>query len=191
MPTPRDALTSARLFSRSGRERSFWSESWISHTTVLAELVGMLRAARPTQVVDVDEGWRPDRDLSLAIGQWAWLHVRTLVEEHEDGRCLFRVQARLRPSFVGTVRGLTLGLLLAGGTAASMALYRPSVSVVVSVMALAAIAARAAWQATRAAAVLDRAVTRVTAAAGMLPLPLPASVAPRVGRPAETTLSGS
>ena len=191
MPTPRDALTSARLFSRSGRERSFWSESWISHTTVLAELVGMLRAARPTQVVDVDEGWRPDRDLSLAIGQWAWLHVRTLVEEHEDGRCLFRVQARLRPSFVGTVRGLTLGLLLAGGTAASMALYRPSVSVVVSVMALAAIAARAAWQATRAAAVLDRAVTRVTTAAGMLPLPLPASVAPRVGRPAETTLSGS
>ena len=191
MLTPRDALASVRVFSRDGRERSFWSESWTSHTALLAELVGVLRASRPAQVVDVDEGWRPDRDLSVAIGRWAWLRVRALVEEHADGGCLFRVQARLRPSFVGTVRGLALGLLLAGGTAASMALYRPSVSVVVSAVAFAAITARAAWQATRAAAVLDRAVTRVTTAAGMLPLPLPASPAPRVGRSAETTLSGS
>ncbi len=191
MLTPRDAFASVRVFSRGGRERSFWSESWMSHTALLAELVGVLRASRPPQTVDVDEGWRPDRDLSLAIGRWAWLHVRALVEEHEDGGCLFRVQARLRSSFVGTVRGLALGLLLAGGTAASMALYRPSVSVVVSAVAIAAIAARAAWQATRAAAVLDRAVSRVTTAAGMLPLPLPPSLAPRVGQSAETTLSGS
>jgi hypothetical protein len=63
------------------------------------------------------------------------------------------------------------------------------VSVVVSVIALAAIVARAAWQATRAAAVLDRAVARVTTAAGMLPLPMPPALAPRVSRSAETTLS--
>ena len=189
MPTPRDALASARLFTRGGVEQSFWSELWTPHTTLLRELVGVLRASRPAPLVDVDEGWRPDRDLSLGIGRWGWLHVRTVVEEHEQGRCLLRVCARLRPSFVGTVRGLTLAVLLAGGTSASMFLYRPSVSVVVSAVATGVIAARAAWQATRAAAVLDRAVARVTTAAGMLPLPIPAARAPRASRSAETTVS--
>ena len=186
----RDALASARLFTGGGTERSFWGESPTSHKTLLKDLVGVLRACRPAQRVDVDEGWHPDRDLSLAIGRWGWLHVRTLVEVHEKGCCLFRVRARLRPSFVGTVRGLTLAVLLAGGTGASMALYRPSVSIVVSGVAFAAFAARTAWQATRATAVLDRAVARVTAAAGMLPLPIPPALAPRVSRSAEATRSG-
>ena len=43
-------------------------------------------------------------------------------------------------------------------------------------VAIAAIALRAMWQATRAVAVLDRAVARVTTAAGMLPLPVPVDV---------------
>jgi len=190
VPALRDARAAVRLLTGGGIERSFWSESPTSHATLLTELVGVLRASRPAQLVRVDEGWHPDRDLSLAIGRWGWLHVRTLVEEHERGCCLFRARARLRPSFVGTLQGLTLAVLLAGGTSASMALYRPSVSVVVSVIAIAAIVARAAWQATRAAAVLDRAVGRVTTAAGMLPLPMPAALAPRVSSSAETTLSG-
>ena len=189
MPTPRDLLVSARLVTRAGAEHSFWSESWTPHTTLLTELVGVLRASRPAQVVDVDEGWRPDRDLSLAIGRWGWLHVRTLVEEHERGACLFRVRARLRPSFVGTLRGLTLAMLVAGGMSASMFLYEPSVTLVVSAVAIAAIGARAAWQATRAAAVLDRAVTRVTTAAGLLRLPISPAVAPPLRQSAETTVS--
>jgi hypothetical protein len=189
VPAPRDARAAARLLTGGGTEQSFWSESRTSHATLLTELVGVLRASRPAQLVHVDEGWHPDRDLSLAIGRWGWLHVRTLVEEHERGCCLFRARARLRPSFLGTVRGLTLAVLLAGGTSASMALYRPSVSVVVSVIAIAAIVARTAWQAMRAAAVLDRAVARVTTAAGMLPLPMPPALAPRVSPAAETTLS--
>ena len=189
VPAPRDARAAARLLTGGGTEQSFWSESRTSHATLLTELVGVLRASRPAQLVHVDEGWHPDRDLSLAIGRWGWLHVRTLVEEHERGCCLFRARARLRPSFLGTVRGLTLAVLLAGGTSASMALYRPSVSVVVSVIAIAAIVARTAWQAMRAAAVLDRAVARVTTAAGMLPLPMPPALAPRVSPSAETTLS--
>jgi len=172
IPGPRDALSAARLLTRGGAEHAFWSTGWTSHTTLLGELVGVLRASRPAQRVDVDEGWRPDRDISLAIGRWGWLHVRTLVEEHAGGACLFRVQARLRPSFGGTLRGLTVALLLAGGTGASMALYTPSVGVVVAAAAIAAIAARAAWQATRAAAVLDRALTHVTTAAGLVRLPI-------------------
>jgi len=187
VPTLRDALASVRLFDRSGSERSFWGESWVSHTSLLTELVGVLRASRPAQRVEVDEGWRPDRDLSLAVGRWGWLHVRTLVEEHEAGRCLFRVRARLRPSFLGTVRGTALAIMLAGGTSASVFLYRPSVGVVVSVAAIAAIAARTAWQATRATALLDRAVTRVATAARMIPFPLPATAPAR--RSTKTTVS--
>ena len=180
VPTFRDALASVRLFDRSGSERAFWSESWVSHTALLTELVGVLRASRPAQRVDVDEGWRPDRDLSLAVGGWGWLHVRSLIEEHETGRCLFRVRARLRPSFIGTARGSALAVILAGGTSASMFLYHPSVGAAVLIAAIAAIAAQTAWQATRATALLDRAVVRVATAAGMTPLAL----APAVSSPA-------
>ena len=164
------------------------ARAWTSHTTLLTELVAVLRASRPAQRVDVDDGWRPDRDLSLGIGRWGWLHVRTLVEAHEGGACLFRVRARLRPSFVGTLRGLTLAVLLAGGTGASLALYTPPVGLVVAAVASAAIAARVAWQATRAAAVLNRALNHVTTAAGLQRLPSPPEATPAVRAP-DTTLS--
>ena len=189
VPTLRDALASVRLFDRGGSERSFWGESWVSHTSLLSELVGVLRASRPAQRVDVDEGWRPDRDLSLAVGRWGWLHVRTLVEEHEAGRCLFRVRARLRPSFIGTVRGSALAVALAGGTSASMFLYRPSVGVAVLFAAMAAIATQTAWQATRATVLLDRAVTRVATAAGMTPLTVPLAVGSPARGSTKTTVS--
>ena len=189
MPTLTDAVASARLFTRSGSERSFWSESSVSHTMLLTELVGVLRSSRPTLPVDVDEGWRPDRDFSLAIGRWGWLHVRVLVEEHAKGCSLLRVQTRLRPSCVGTVRGLGLAALLAGGTSASIFLYQPSVGVTVSAIAVASTAARAVWQAVRAAAALGQAVTRVAGSAGMAPLPVPSVSHPVVRRPEETTLS--
>ena len=176
LPTLRDALASGRLLAHRGTEKSYWGQTWTAPTTLLTELVGVLRASRPAQLVVVDEGWRPDRDLSLAIGRWGWLHVRTVVEEHENGCCLFRVRARLRPSFVGTVRGLLLAALFAGGTSASMALYTPSVSVVVSIAAMAAIGARATWQTLRGVVALDRAITRVTTAAGMVVLPVSPAV---------------
>jgi len=188
MPTPGDTLWAARLLAHSGAEKAFWSATWTAQATLLTELVGVLRASRPAQRVEVDEGWRPDRDLSLGIGRWAWLHVRTLLEEHEDGACLFRVRARLRPSFIGTLRGLTLAVLLAAGAGASMALYTPPVGIVVAAVASAAIAARVAWQATRAAAVLDRALTHVTTAADLHPLPIPPKSAP-VAQVPDTTLS--
>jgi hypothetical protein len=188
MPTFRDIVTSARLVTRAGTERSFWSESWVSHTVLLTELVGVLRASRPAQIVDVDEGWRPDRDLSLAIGRWGWLHVRTLVEEHEHGACLFRVRARLRPSFAGTLRGVTLAVLVAGGMSASMFIYDPSVTLLVAAVAIAAIGARAAWQAIRATVVLDRAVTRVSTAAGLLRLPVSTTLKPTVEPAVEPTV---
>lgn len=194
MPALRDALRSVQLVTRGGTERSFWSESWVSQTKLLTELVGVLRACRPAQLVDVDEGWRPDRDLSLAVGRWAWLHVRTVVEEHEHGACLVRVRARLRPSFVGTLRGAVAAVLVAGGMSASVFIYDLSETVLVAAVAVAAIGARAAWQAIRGAAALEQAITRVTTGGGLVELPIPVATAqararavdPLLAAPAET-----
>jgi len=171
-PTLRDVVASVRLLGRWGVEHAFWSESWIARSRLLTHLVGDLRACRPAQTVDVDEGWHTDRDLSLAVGRWGWLHVRTVVEEHEHGACLFRIRARLRPSVVGAVRGTTLGVLLAIGTSASVFLYEPAVTLVVAIAGIAAIGARAAWQAIRGATVLDGALARVAVAAGLARLPV-------------------
>ena len=186
VPTPRDAVAAARLLFGADLERSFWSEVFTTHTAVLTELSGMLRAVRPAPLVDVDEGWRQDRDIALAIGRWGWLQVRVLVEEHDKGRSLLRVGSSFRPSFIGTMQGLIIALVIAGGMSAAMALDRPSVSVVVSAVAIAAIAARAAWQVARSVAVLDRAVLRVTTAIGMLPVPLANALAGPVKNAAET-----
>jgi hypothetical protein len=144
--------------------------------------VSVLRAARPPQIVDVDEGWRHDRDLSLAIGRWGWIHLKTLVEEHEQGACLFRVRARLRPSIVGTLRGATLAVLVAGSTSASMFLYDRAFTLVVAAVGVAAIGLWTALQAIRGAAVLDRAIGRVVTNAGMVELPLSPHVSPTLVR---------
>jgi hypothetical protein len=170
-PTLPDVLGVVRHVTRGGAEQTFWSESWVSPTKLLTELVSVLRAARPAEVVDVDEGWRADRDLSLAIGRWGWLHVQTLVEEHAHGACLFRVRSRLRPTFVGTLRGVTLAIVVVGGMSASIFIYDPIETLFVSAVGIAAIGAWAAWQVVRGATVLARAIERVTSTAGLTRLP--------------------
>jgi glycosyltransferase involved in cell wall biosynthesis len=184
MPTSRDVLATLRLVTRRGSERAFWSSTWVSPVALLTELVSVLRAARPPQIVDVDEGWRHDRDLSLAIGRWGWLHLKTLVEEHERGACLFRVRARLRPSIIGTLRGATLAVLVAVSTSASMFLYDRAFTLVVAAVGVAAIGLWTALQAIRGAAVLDRAIGRVVTNAGMVGFPLSSDVAPMLVREA-------
>jgi len=161
-PTLRDVFEALRLVTRRGTERSYWSEAWVAPTKLLTELVSVLRAARPPQVVDVDEGWRADRDLSVAVGRWGWLHVQAVVEEHQHGASLLRLKSRLRPTAVGAVRGVALAVLVAGGMSASIFIYDRVVTLLVSAIGVVALGAWAAWQAVRGAAVLDRAIERVT-----------------------------
>jgi GT2 family glycosyltransferase len=182
MPSGRDVLAFVRLVTRGGTERAFWSRTWVAPVHLLTELVSVLRAARPPQMVDVDEGWRQDRDLSLAVGRWGWLHLKTLMEEHEHGSCLFRVRARLRPSFVGTLRGATLAILVAISTSASMFVYDRVLTVVVAAVGIAGIGLWTALQAMRGAAVLDRAIGRVITDAGLVEFPLAPEVSPAVVR---------
>ncbi len=88
----RDAVRSALLLARRlGAADVLERDAGPATARVLTELAGVLRAARPARPVDLDDGWRATRDLSIAVQRWGWLHVRALVEEHAEGRCLLRV----------------------------------------------------------------------------------------------------
>jgi O-antigen biosynthesis protein len=169
VPALRDALRSALLLLGGSAQRTFWSERWVSHSELLTELAGVLRAARPARPVEVDDGWRASRDLSVAVRRWGWLHLRALVEEHADGRCLLRVQTRMGPSFLGAVQTLMLAILLVGVTSAAIALRWPAISGA-AVAAVSVILLRAMWQTTRTSALVDRAVERATRAEGFAPI---------------------
>ncbi len=170
VPSMGHVLRGGLLVMGGSVERAYWSEGWVSHGHMLGELAGMLRAARPAPRVDVDDGWHADRDVSVAVSRWGWLHLRALVEEHAGGRCLCRVGLHLRPNFAGVVEMLALAVGLAVVTSASLAL-RWRLATICSVVTAAVMFGRAAWQTTRATAVLERALDRVVAAAGMMPLP--------------------
>jgi GT2 family glycosyltransferase/sugar lactone lactonase YvrE len=169
VPSLRDGVRSALLLLGGSAQRTFWSERWVSHSEFLTEVAGVLRAARPARPVEMDDGWRASRDLSVAVRRWGWLHLRALVEEHADGRCLLRVETRMGPSFVGAVQTLMLAILLVAVTSAAIALRWPSISGA-SVLAVSVVLLRAVWQTTRAAALVDRALDRATLAGGFAPI---------------------
>jgi DNA-binding beta-propeller fold protein YncE len=164
---------SGRLLAGLDDERSFWSESWIAHTRILSDLIDVLRASRPVPVVESDDGWRADRDLSLAVGRWGWLDMRVLVEEHAAGRCLLRLGTRLRFSSAGVAYAFVLGTMLASSGLASM---RGASSLAIALLVMSVLAMlRAAWRTSRAMAVVSRAFSRVAAEGQLLPLAAPAS----------------
>ena len=78
--------------------------------------------------------------------------------------------------------GRRLRLLMADRRARLGALF------LVATVAIVAIGARAAWQAIRATAVLDQAVTRVSTAAGLLRLPISTTLKPTVEPAVEPTI---
>lgn len=169
-PSVWSTAAAARLQVGGTAEWTFWSDAWIAHSTVLTALVAALRASRPARRVDIDDGWHTDRDLSISVGRWGWLHVRALVEEHAEGRCLCRVAARLQPSVRGILRAVVISAVLVAASSAAIALRWPWVSMAAVASAL-ALFVSAAWQTTRSVAVLDRALSRVTTQWGMMPLP--------------------
>ena len=183
MPSLGDARQSVRLIAGLVDQRAFWSESWFAHTSILSDLAAVLRASRPAQVVELDDGWRADRDLSLAVGHWGWLDLRVLVEEHAEGRCLVRVGTRFRfrpAGFAGA-----LGLIALAGLGAVATIDWPVAAA--SLMAISGgIVARAAWRTGRAVSVARRALARVSGAAGFLPLPVPSPWSPRTVKAALT-----
>jgi hypothetical protein len=176
VPSLGDARQSVRLMAGLVDQRAFWSESWFAHTSMLSELAAVLRASRPTQVVELDDGWHADRDLSLAVGHWGWLDLRVLVEEHAEGRCLVRVGTRFRFRPAGLAGGLALIAMASYGAVTTIDWPVAGASLVAI---SGAIVARAAWRTGRAVSVVRRALARVSGAAGLLPLPVRSPWSPR------------
>ena len=176
VPSWGDASQSARLMAGLVHQRAFWSESWFAHTSMLSALAAVLRASRPAQVVELDDGWHADRDLSLAVGHWGWLDLRVLVEEHAGGRCLVRMGTRFRFRRTGFAGALALLTMAGLGVVATITWPVAGASLVAI---SGGIVARTAWRTGRAVAVARRAVARVSDAAGLLPLPGPSCWSPR------------
>ena len=155
--------------SRHTLPRRYWSETWVAAETLLAQLTARLERVREVRTVEIDDGWQADRDIAVGLNRWARLHVRALVEEHREGRCLVRLARRLR----ATPRLWLLGACIAGvalaGAAAGPAPYWPWITGVGA--ALAAWAARTVRQSARAVAAVDAAVADTSDALGLLPLP--------------------
>jgi DNA-binding beta-propeller fold protein YncE len=168
-PRPLDAIASARLLVGGSTEARFWSETWTSPDALLREVTGLLRAARPAQRVDVDDGFREDRDVSIGVGIWGWLDVHSLIEEHGGAKCLLRVGLRLRPALIGMVLASSLVLALVLARAAVL-VELPWVSMA-CVLCVATAVSRAAWQTSAAVALARVAVQRAAITAGMMPIP--------------------
>jgi GT2 family glycosyltransferase len=188
-PSAWSALMATRLQLGGTAMWSFWSESWVGKADVLTALTSALRSSRPSTRIDLDDGWHADRDLSLAIGRWGRLLVRTLVEEHAEGRCLWRVAARLQPSARGLVGALTLAVVMMVATSAAIALRWPWVSGAVVAGGVLLIAS-GAWQTMRSIGVLDRGLSRVAAHSDFVPLLSATAGARVIWRPAAALQKG-
>jgi GT2 family glycosyltransferase len=114
---PRAASHLALLLGRPHQCR-FWSEAWASADILLTRIVDSLHVIGFGHRVQVDDGWRPDRDISIRVGPWGWADVQALVEDHGTGRCLFRarVQVRARPALLAlTAAAATIAYSLVFG----------------------------------------------------------------------------
>jgi GT2 family glycosyltransferase len=173
----RDSATAALLLGGGRTDEAFWGENWTSHESLLTEMTGLLRAVRPARYVDVDDGWHPERDVSVALGKWGWLDLRAFIEEHGGQKVLLRVTTRLRPALRGVVLALTLTTLSVVSATAAIALRWPWLSAACGAIAGVALT-HALWQAATAVAVVRHAILRATSGFGMIPMSVQAASGP-------------
>ncbi len=95
----------------------FWSERWIDRVTLLNEMSHRLQLHSATRSVHAHDPWQLDRDVSVSTGLFGWVDLRTLLEEHDGGRCLFRVATRHRLAPWGVLALIGFGL---GGSVLAM-----------------------------------------------------------------------
>ena len=173
-PTLRDALRALMVVSGSATEDRFWSERWAATEQILAKLTERLRRARPSCTLAVDDGWSHDRDISVLIGRWAWLDLRALVEEHQEGSCLVRIGSHVRPTVLGVTSAVALGLALTVAASAGFAYRWPAAGVAAAALTL-GLGIFSAARTARAVATVRLGVERVAEALGFTSLrPTPA-----------------
>jgi GT2 family glycosyltransferase len=185
----RDSASASMLLAGGWTEETYWGETWTSQESLLTEITGLLRAVRPPRYVEVDDGWHPERDVSVALGRWGWLDLRAFIEEHGGPKVLLRVTTRLRPGLRGIMLAVTLTTLSVVTASAAIALRWPWLSAAFIATAGFALA-RALWQAATAVAVVRHAMLRATSGCGMIPIPVRSTTdATRRLRPRPATLT--
>jgi DNA-binding beta-propeller fold protein YncE len=178
-PSLGEAGRALLLISGNVTEDRFWSEAWTSAERVLTHLTEWLRGSRAVRVIEVDEGWSDDRDVSVFVGRWAWLDVRALVEEHGGGKSLVRISTHLRPTIFGVVSALAMGAALLVGAATGVTLRQPLAGTLVAGLSVMLIAA-VAWHTAQTTAIVRRGIARVTVGAGMVGMPSSPARAPLI-----------
>ena len=152
-----------RLLCRGQDRMALWSERWVDRADLLTRITRGLQARAVGRAIDAHDTWQQERDLAVATGRWGWLDLRTLLEEHAEGRCLFRVSARHRLAPFGA----TLGMLLGVGLAVSLILDAGAAAALFLGGGLAA-AARTCRRIAQVAAGVRAVVEEVAAGHGML-----------------------
>jgi GT2 family glycosyltransferase len=139
---PRSAISDIRYALQLLRstERQFWFERWISVDGILEALTERLKRCLPPTSVELDDGWCSDRDLRISVTEGAAVDLRALVEDHGSGRSLLRIQQRLRME-IGHV---VVGIVAVGSLATVPLLPADSMMrmpiVLISIVAIAALA---------------------------------------------------
>ncbi len=166
-PSFREAFRALLLLCGSVSEDRYWSESWTNTERVLVALTDWLHKSRAVRVIEVDDGWSHDRDVSVLVGRWAWLDIRALVEEHSSGRALLRISTYLRPTSVGILSAMGLAALLIGSASAGLALRWPLAGVITAAFSV-LVTLWAAYRAAQTTAIVQRAVRAVADQSGMV-----------------------
>ena len=164
-PLPAGAWRSLGLLTGASLRERFWGERWVNADVLLDRMTDWLRLSRAVGAIEVDEGWRADRDFSVAIGRLIWLDVRAVVEDHGAGRCLLRVATRARATRLGGFlggavagcAGIAFGGMIAGWAGAGVL----GLALVVGATPF------AVWPVLRTAAVVREAIAKVTAESGL------------------------
>ena len=178
---PAGVWRSLGLLTRGGVQERFWGERSVNADTLLDRMTDWLRLSRAVDAIEIDEGWRADRDFSVAIGRLVWLDVRAVVEDHGAGTCLVRVATRARATrlggFLGAAvagsAGIAFGGVIAGWAGAGA----------LGLALLVGATPFAVWPALRTASVVHEAIAKVTAENGLTRLS--STVAPDRVRGAE------
>ena len=156
-PSVRNIRRALTLLLGGIAEDRFWSETWMDARHVLSRLTDWLQRSRAVPLVEIDEGWSVDRDLSIPVGRWAWIDVRALVEDHGSGRTLLRLGTHIRPTGFGLTIGLVLGGLLLWSAVTSAVRGWPLAGAL-SALGAVTLTLVAAWRTATGLEIMDRAV---------------------------------
>ena len=105
------------------------------------------RLARRRAVIEIDDGWSDDRDVSVPdVGRWAWLDVAGARRGPRIRPDAAAREHALRPTGFGILSAVTLATALLIAAVAGVALRWPLIGASAAVVTVALVARDAAWR---------------------------------------------